>query len=187
MPDIVLASKSPRRRELFSYICGEFISCETDIDETAYCDLCAQQQVLRLAEDKCVAAAEIYDSAVVIGCDTLVELDGRVMGKPRDRKEAFEMVKELSGKTHRVYTGVAIWISGEITRFSVETEVTFRSMDDDEITEYIASGDSDDKAGAYGIQGMAARYIEGIKGDYFNVMGLPISTIYSILRKRRIV
>ena len=187
MKRIVLASKSPRRRELFSLITENFISVEADIDETKYRALKAEEQVISLAEDKCLYTANLYPDCVVIGCDTLVELNDEAMGKPKDREDAFRMVKALSGNTHTVYTGVCINFIDEIVRFYVKTEVTFTTMSEEEVAEYVSTGESDDKAGAYGMQGKASRYITGIKGDYFNVIGLPVSMIYMQLRKHNIL
>lgn len=187
MSNLVLASKSPRRRELFTFITSSFICCETDIDETKYDNLNAEQQVLFLARDKCLYAYKDYPKSVVIGCDTLVDLNGRVMGKPMDRNDAFQMIKALSGNTHKVFTGVAIKTEADFINFAVETEVTFFDMTDEEIAEYVSSGEADDKAGAYGMQSKASKYIRGIKGDYFNVIGLPVSLIYRYLHEKNIV
>ena len=188
MPQIVLSSKSPRRREMFSVIAKDFLTVFADVDEGFFCELDAESQTVNLARMKCLAVAKDYPEAVVVGCDTLVELQGTVFGKPVDEKDARRMLAALSGNTHNVYTGVCIYFSdADTVSFSCKTEVTFHCVNKREMDEYIASGDSFDKAGAYGIQGMAARYIKEIKGDYFNVLGLPVSAIYRQLRGRGII
>lgn len=184
---IVLASKSPRRRELFSIISRHFIAIEADVDESIVEGLSAKELAERLAKLKCEKAVESYRNSVVIGCDTLVELDGAIFGKPVDREDAVRMLRALSGNSHNVHTGVCVALPGDSFSFSCMTKVTFNEMDDEEIREYVDSKDPFDKAGSYGIQGMAARYIKGIEGDYFNVLGLPISMLYRELRDRKIV
>jgi len=187
MQRVVLASKSPRRRELFSRIIEEFLTVETKVDESLFDALSAEEQAMKLAEMKCRAVSGAYPDDIIIGCDTLVELKGKVFGKPFDEEDAVRMLKELSGNTHVVCTGVCIRFPLEYLRFCCKTEVSFFEMDEGEINEYVSSGDPLDKAGAYGIQGVAARYVKGIKGDYFNVMGLPVSMIYRELHARKIV
>ena len=187
MYDIILASNSPRRQSLFSLITNDFRVIIKSADESGYNHLPVEQRVVKLAEIKCLAVAEDNPDSVVIGSDTLVELSGEVFGKPMDSADASRTLKVLSGNTHNVYTGVYISLPGERFGFSCLTEVTFRDMDVSEISGYIASGEPFDKAGSYGIQGIAARYIEHIKGDYFNVLGLPVSRLYSELKCRDIV
>ena len=184
---IILASKSPRRRGLFSIITEQFATVETNVDEGIFSSLPAKEQSEGLAKLKCRTAFAKFPDAVVIGCDTLVESDGEVFGKPIDRNDAFRMLRRLSNATHNVYTGVAIASPEFFCCFSCCTEVFFREMSNDEINAYIDSGEPFDKAGGYGIQGMAARYIRGVSGDYFNVMGLPVSMIYGILHENGIV
>ncbi|MCL2539646.1 MAG: Maf family protein [Oscillospiraceae bacterium] len=188
MPKIVLASQSPRRRELFKLISEDFLVVEAMIEESLFSGESAGEQALKLAEMKCLRVCEKYPFDVVIGCDTLVELRGEVFGKPSDEEDAVRMLKALSGNTHSVFTGVCIRFPGEKTvRLCCKTKVSFWEMEEREMREYTASGDPLDKAGAYGIQGMAARYIREICGDYFNVMGLPVSSIYRELRARSII
>ena len=186
-PQIVLASKSPRRREFFSIVTENFLTFESDVNENKYNSFTAKEQVMFLANDKCVYASQYYIDSVIVACDTLVELNGLVMGKPKDKEEAFLMLSALSGNTHTVYTGVAIKIGEEIDSFVSKTDVTFLELQEEEINEYINTGEPLDKAGAYGIQGKAARFIKGIDGDYFNVLGLPISAIYRNLHAKHIV
>ena len=131
-------------------------------------------------------ARHVYGSnpgSTVIGCDTGVFLDGEMIGKPKDEADAFEILKKLSGRTHKVITGCAVIGKNGEKSFSQITEVDFYTMSDDEILDYIKTGEPMDKAGAYGIQGFAARFIKEIRGDYFNVVGLPVSMLYRALRK----
>lgn len=187
MYNIILASKSPRRQSLFSLITDRYTVVPADVREDVFSAISAEQQALELGKLKCLYVARRYPESVVVGCDTLVELRGEVFGKPADNRDAARILSILSGSTHNVYTGVYIHFPDEETGFFCKTEVTFRNMTAGEIDEYISTGDSLDKAGAYGIQGTAARYISCIKGDYFNVLGLPVSMIYASLRKKGIV
>jgi len=183
MTDIVLASKSPRRRELFSLITQYYTAVEPDINENRFIGLRAKQQTLKLAEEKCEKTAPEYPESTVIGCDTLVEFRKRVYGKPKDSDDAYRMLKELSGNTHNVYTGVCIKTDGKTVKFVCRTKVKFNKLEETEIRSYVHSKDPLDKAGAYGVQSGAARYIKWIKGDYYNVMGLPVSAVYGVLKK----
>ena len=177
---IILASGSPRRRELLAFIVPVFEIVPSSIEEIASGS--PEQQVETLAADKAADIAEKYPDAVVIGADTLVAVDDLVLGKPRDEAEAAAMLKQLSGRTHTVYTGVAVISAGKTHSLVEATQVTFCSMTDDEISEYIATGEPMDKAGAYGIQGYGGKYITGIEGCFFNVMGLPLNRLYNTLK-----
>lgn len=177
---VILASGSPRRKELLTLIVPEFDVIPSDIDETASGS--PEQQVEKLAADKAADIARRFPDAVVIGADTLVTVGGRVLGKPRDAEDAAAMLRLLSGRDHIVYTGVAVE-SGGVMHTAVEsTRVIFSSMTDDEIREYISTGEPMDKAGAYGIQGYGGKYITGIEGCFFNVMGLPLNRLYNLLK-----
>ena len=187
MPKIILASKSPRRFELFKKITADFIAVEAEVDEGGFSALPVREQVAELARAKCIAVGAMYPLDIVAGFDTLVELGCRIYGKPSGNKDAENILKALSGNTHNVYTGVHIRFPDGETGFFCRTEVTFHEMSDVEIEEYIKTGDPFDKAGAYGIQGMAARYIKRINGDFFNVMGLPVAAVYREFRTRGIV
>jgi septum formation protein len=178
---IILASGSPRRKELLSYIADEYAIIPSDLEETA-CGT-PREQTLQLARDKAADVAKSHPGAVVIGADTLVAIGERVLGKPKDKEDAAAMLRLLSGKTHEVYTGVAIVCGGNVVTECVVTEVTFDEMTEEEISSYIDTGEPMDKAGAYGIQGYCGKFIRGISGDYFNVMGLPQNTVYSMLKK----
>ena len=178
---MILASGSPRRKELLSYIADEFTIIPGDLEETAYG--APREQTLRLAKDKAMDIAKSHPDAVVIGADTLVAIGGKVLGKPKDKEEAASMLRSLSGKTHEVYTGVAIICNGNVMTECAVTEVAFDVMSDEEIAAYIETGEPMDKAGAYGIQGCCGKFIRGISGCYFNVMGLPQNTVYRMLKK----
>lgn len=177
---VILASGSPRRRELLAFIVPVFEIVPSSIEEIASGS--PEQQVETLAADKAADIAEKYSDAVVIGADTLVAVDDLVLGKPRDEAEAAAMLKQLSGRTHTVYTGVAVISLGKTHSLVEATQVTFCRMADDEISEYIATGEPMDKAGAYGIQGYGGKYITGIDGCFFNVMGLPLNRLYNMLK-----
>lgn len=181
--DIILASGSPRRRELLTQMGLSFRVLVSDADETADKALPPAEQVSLISRRKAEAvAAEAGPDALVIAADTIVALDGEVMGKPHSREEAVQMLARLQGKTHQVYTGLTLQ-EGSRTETCVEcTAVTFRPMTAAEIQAYVATGEPMDKAGAYGIQGFGGMFVEGIQGDYFNVMGLPICRLGKVLQ-----
>ena len=172
---IILASQSPRRQELLKLITNDFEIKVSNVDETLPSGISPKDAVLYLSKIK----AEPFknNSDIIIGADTVVALDGKILGKPKNDENAREMLKFLSGKAHSVFTGVTL-IKVDITRsFSVETKVKFFDLTDEEIDEYIKTGEPDDKAGAYGIQGYGSLLVEKIDGDYFNVVGLPVSKL----------
>lgn len=175
--DVILASASPRRKELLSLMCENFRVIPSDCDETIPADVAAELAPEYLSGIKCRCIASVYDLSVVIGCDTVVICDGKVLGKPADEADAIKMLESLSGKTHDVITGVTIGRGCRYRSFSVDTKVTFRELDRDEILTYVKSGEPMDKAGAYGIQGKGALLVEKIEGDFFNVVGLPVSRL----------
>lgn len=171
----ILASGSPRRRELLKLIIPEYkcvvSGCEEVIPEGT-----PWNEVPRiLAEQKAVSVAALCPKDTVIGSDTVVVLKGKIFGKPHSEEEAFSMLKELSGKKHMVLTGVAVAEKGSVRSFTQSTEVEFYELSDETIKKYIATGEPLDKAGAYGIQGKGSVLVKGISGDYFNVMGLPVA------------
>lgn len=176
---LILASKSPRRRELLSLITTDFEIKSADVDETLPEGISPQEAVLHLSKIK----AEPFNNGIdtVIGADTVVAVDGKILGKPADRQQAAEMLKSLSGKYHSVFTGVTVIKPEQSVTFSVETKVKFYDLSDEEIYSYVATGECDDKAGAYGIQGKGSLLVEKIDGDYFNVVGLPISKLNKYL------
>lgn len=172
---LILASKSPRRRELLSLITKDFEIKSADVDETLPQGITPDKAVEYLSKIK----AQPFDNGVdtIIGADTVVAVDNKILGKPADRKQAFDMLKMLSGRYHSVFTGVTVISPKGTVTFSVETKVKFFELSDDEINTYIATGECDDKAGAYGIQGKGSLLVEKIDGDYFNVVGLPVSLL----------
>lgn len=176
---LILASKSPRRRELLSLITTDFEIKSADVDETLPEGISPQEAVEYLSKIK----AEPFNNGIdtIIGADTVVAVDGKILGKPADRQQAAEMLKGLSGKYHSVFTGVTVIKPEQSVTFSVETKVKFFDLTDEEIYSYIATGECDDKAGAYGIQGKGSLLVEKIDGDYFNVVGLPISKLNKYL------
>ena len=173
---IILASNSPRRRELLAQIgIRDFQILSPDVDEAVESGLSPARMVEALSLRKARAAAGRAGAEdLILAADTVVALDGRVLGKPRDREEAFAMLSALSGREHRVYTGVTVLGGGRAATEHEETAVAFRALSPEEIRDYIATGEPMDKAGAYGIQGVGALLVQGIRGDYCNVVGLPL-------------
>ena len=173
---IILASNSPRRRELLAQIgIRDFQILSPDVDETVEPGLSPARMVETLSLRKARAAAgRAGADDLILAADTVVALDGRVLGKPRDQEEAFAMLSALSGREHRVYTGVTVLGGGRAATEHEETAVAFRALSPEEIRDYIATGEPMDKAGAYGIQGVGALLVQGIRGDYCNVVGLPL-------------
>lgn len=182
MTDIILASASPRRSELMTLAGFRFDVICADIDEIVPEKALPQEVVMSLALQKAQAVAKDHRKSAVVGSDTVVALDGKILGKPHSESEAAEMLRSLSGRSHKVFTGVAIVCGEKVTSFFEETEVEFYPLTDQEILDYVATGEPMDKAGAYGIQGRGAVLVKRINGDYFNVMGLPISKVYRELK-----
>ncbi len=187
---IILASGSPRRRELLDQIGANYEVRPSKADETITGTI-PEEIVKELALRKGREVASYYnEEVVVLSADTVVASEGKILGKPKDDKEAKEMIEKLQGKSHEVYTGVAIIIKlqkrEQIKVFAVETKVKVAVMSETEIEQYIRTGEHKDKAGAYAIQGKFAPYIEGIEGDYYNVVGFPISKICGELKKEGI-
>lgn len=180
---IVLASKSPRRSEILKNAGFCFTVRVSDADETLPDGISPEEAVMLLSRIK-AEAVERYDGETVIGADTVVVSDGKILGKPQSENDAFSMLRGLSGRTHSVFTGVTAVTDGGTESFYEKTEVEFVFLSDDEIKNYISTGEPFDKAGAYGIQGFASKFVKGIKGDYFNVVGLPISKIYEKFLKK---
>ena len=181
--DIILASGSPRRRELLSQIgVQNYRVVTSDVDESADPDLPPDQLVELLSRRKAEAVRELMgDNALIIAADTVVSLEGEVLGKPGDETGAFRMLSALSGNRHQVYTGFTVLRGERVVTGHEMTSVTFRDLEPEEIEDYIATGEPMDKAGAYGIQGVGAVLISGIEGDYFNVMGLPVYRLSRVL------
>ena len=185
MKKIILASASPRRKELMKQAGLEFDVCVSTIEEKKG-PWGPEEMVRRLSRQKAQDVAERYaEDCIVIGADTVVACDQEILGKPADDQDAFRMLHMLQGRTHEVYTGVTIvegsLDSGKTTVFAEKTEVTMYPMSDQMIWDYIRTGEPSDKAGAYGIQGKAAVFIKSIKGDYNNVVGLPVAAVWQYL------
>ena len=181
---IILASQSPRRKELLGRIVPAFAVCPADVDESMSLACTPKENVYKLAQRKACAVFKQADpSALVIAADTIVVCDDEILGKPQDEADALRMLTMLSGRTHQVMTAVCVKTAGQtVTDVSV-TDVTFRTLHDGEAQAYIAGGEPMDKAGAYGIQGAGGLFVSGISGDYYGVMGLPICMLSEMLRQ----
>ena len=180
---IILASASPRRKELLEKLDLEFSVCPADIDESLLPDEDAGMYPLRTAVQKAMAVAKTAEDALIIAADTVVAVDDDILGKPRDEAEAKAMLQRLSGREHIVITGIGVvdTVSGRTLSATEQTIVYFHPLRDEEIDAYIATGECMDKAGSYGIQGKGSLLVRKIDGDYFNVMGLPLSRLYRLL------
>ncbi|MBE3572725.1 MAG: septum formation inhibitor Maf [Moorella humiferrea] len=185
MNRLILASASPRRRELLARLGLSFEVHPSMVDETAFNYLPPALKVEQLALAKARAVARTIKEGLIIGADTIVVCDGRVLEKPKSREEAAAMLFALSGRTHTVYTGVAVVRApgNEAKSSHAVTDVTFRRLTPEVIAAYVATGEPMDKAGAYGIQGRGALLVEGINGDYFNVVGLPLVKVTELLEQ----
>lgn len=180
-PKVILASASPRRRDLLSLVGIDHVVSPANIDEAYLVGEAPREHAERLAREK---AARIDEpGAVAIGSDTIVVVDGDVLGKPRDRAHAAEMLRRLSGRSHVVMTGVAVRYGGRTASGLEEVGVTFRALSDADIEQYIGTGEPMDKAGAYGIQGFGATIVERVDGDYFAVMGLALNRLVGLCRE----
>jgi septum formation protein len=195
---LVLASASPRRQELLRNAGIPFRAQAADIDEAPIAGESAQDCAERLAREKAIAIFRTHPDDCVLGADTIVVIDETILGKPRNDDDAIRMLRLLSGRIHAVITGVCLLCPGAAeSRIRIETPrikiasattlVTMSEISDQEIREYVASGEPMDKAGAYAIQGRASRWIPRIKGDYSNVVGLPLALVYAMLKERCIV
>lgn len=180
--ELILASASPRRRELIALLGIPFTVKTAPVDETidGHGDIREQVAALSLRKARAVGA---FPGKITVAADTVVVLDGRVLGKPKDPEEACAMLQSLSGRTHQVMTGVTVLHSGGWRSCTEVTQVRFRALSLKEIEDYVATKDPMDKAGAYGIQSGAAVFAEGIEGDYFNVVGLPVCRLNQMIRE----
>lgn len=180
---LILASKSPRRKELLQD-CGfafRIISC--DCDEVFDKNIPVEKAIEQIAYQKANAVWKAFPDQLVLGCDTMVILNKEPLGKPKNREDAYRMLKQLSGQTHHVISAVAILGNDVHIVFHDITEVTFYDIDDELLNQYLDSDEPYDKAGAYGIQGRGKLFVKEIHGDYYNVMGLPIAKVYQELKK----
>lgn len=181
LPKLILASGSPRRAQILSSVGWKFEREVPDIDETEREAEPPEDYVLRLAVEKAEKIAADHPTSTVLAADTTVVIDGHILGKPIEMPDAVRMIRQLAGNWHEVLTGIAVVNHGE-TRSALErTRVKFASMSDDEITFLAEHGDPLDKAGAYAIQAQAALFIEGIEGDYWNIVGLPVRLVYRLV------
>lgn len=171
---IILASASPRRKELLQKLCSNFIVDASDAEEIQIASSAKLLAIKNAAFKAETVAKKYFVEDVVIGADTIVTLNGKIFGKPKDKSDAKKMLCELAGKKHRVITGIAIYTEGKIFTDAESTEVFFGEMTDEEISEYVATGEPLDKSGSYALQGSAAKFIEKINGDWSNVVGLPL-------------
>ena len=183
MSKIVLASQSPRRKEIMETAGFEFEIIVSNAEEKIEENLSPEEVAKSLSLQKAQAVAVDNPEKIVIGADTIVVLDNEILGKPKDKNDAYKMLKKLSGKAHKVYTGIAVICGEKIVNEAVSTEVEFYELSDDEIIKYIETNEPMDKAGSYGIQGRGCLLVKGIKGDYFNVVGLPIATLSKIIKE----
>ncbi len=185
MKKIILASQSPRRRELMEMLAMPFEVLVSDKEEIIK-STNPKEVTEELSRQKAEAVAETTDNGIIIGADTVVACDGKILGKPRDKKDAYDIIHSLQGRSHMVYTGVTIICKEngdkQIRTFSEGTKVKVSKMNEDEIRAYIETDEPYDKAGAYGIQGTFGKFIEGIEGDFYNVVGLPVSRLYREIR-----
>ncbi len=187
---IILASGSPRRRELLAMLFDEFEVIVSDCEETVTSqdpEKVTEELALQKAEAVAENLTRHTDSVIVIGADTVVSIDGKILGKPADQQQAVDMLRMLSGKSHHVSTGVALigmdaGVQTWIKSFSETTVVTVAELTEEEINSYVNTSEPYDKAGAYGIQGMFGKHIKGIVGDYNNVVGLPVHRLYQELK-----
>ena len=180
---VILASASPRRRDLLTMIGIAHEVIPADVDETYRAGEVPREHAERLAREKASALAARAPEAVIIAADTIVVVDGDVLGKPQDADEAVRMLRRLAGRAHTVFTAVAVARGAQMLSGVEEVGVTFRPLDDATIRSYVATREPMDKAGAYGIQGYGAAIVERIDGDYFAVMGLAIGRMLALLRE----
>jgi septum formation protein len=182
MRPLILASASPRRSELLRNAGIGFEVDPADIHEEPLAGEAPLDYAQRLARDKARTVLARHPDALILGADTVVIVDEHLLEKPKDAEDAARMVRLLSGRTHQVITGVCLLAAGSERTEAEVTQVTFGKMSESEIAEYVGTGEPMDKAGAYGIQGMASRWVEKIEGNYFNVVGLPVARVYRMLK-----
>jgi septum formation protein len=189
LPKLILASSSPRRGEILTAVGWEYEKRTADIDETELPGEKPENYVRRLAREKAEAVADKYADALVLGADTIVVIEDKIVGKPKDLADARKMLKMLSGSWHEVLTGIAlvkITAGNSETKVDMQrTRVKFAELSDAEIEFLTELGEPLDKAGAYAVQAQAALFIEQIQGDYWNVVGLPVSLVYELFKNER--
>lgn len=185
MTQLILASASPRRKEILERAGISFTIMQPDEKESNFSNLSVSKLVKALAKEKAQNVVNKIDrDCLVLGADTLVYLKGKILGKPSSIQDAYAMLESLSGRTHTVISGVCLLTKEGFERvFTVKTKVKFMKLSKKDIEDYIATKEPFDKAGGYGIQGYASKFIKKIKGDYYNVMGLPLSSVYSVIKE----
>ncbi|MED1204794.1 Maf family protein [Heyndrickxia acidicola] len=186
MTKLILASGSPRRKELLEKLQIPFQIKASNSDETISDRLSPEEAVVELATRKAMAVSRQHQDFAIIGADTIVVVDGEILGKPSDRDHAKNMLMKLSGRTHEVFTGVAIIQNGQASTFYEKTDVAFWELSEAEVERYLDSGEPFDKAGSYGIQGLGSLFVKKINGDYYSVVGLPISKLQRLLRELKL-
>ena len=184
---LVLASASPRRQELLRNAAIPFEVQPADISEDSLPRETGSQCAERLAQEKALSVARMRPADAILGADTVVVIDDQILGKPADFADAARMLRLLSGRSHRVITGVCLVIEGQCKTASETTTVTMSEISEQEIANYAATREPMDKAGAYAIQGIASRWIPRIEGDYSNVVGLPVALVHRMLRQARLI
>lgn len=184
---VILASASERRQELLSRVVEKFTVCISDFDEGR---VKKRENISKYVEEIALGKAKdvmkkVTDPSLIIAADTVVSLEGEILGKPKDKLDAYDMLSKLSDNTHKVYTGIVLidMNSGKILKDFVETQVIFSKLTEKQINDYIESGDPMDKAGAYGIQGKAGVFVKEIRGCYYNVVGLPLNKLNEMIRE----
>lgn len=181
---IILASKSPRRRDILEMLELKYRCAPADTDETLIEGMSPSDTVMLFSQRKARAVKdEAENGDVILGMDTMVCIDGVLLGKPADEADAFRMLKALSGKAHNVVTGYTVIYGDKEETGCVSTDVYFRTLSDDEINWYISTGEPMDKAGAYGIQGKGSLFVDSIDGDYFSVLGFPVCRVFEVVKK----
>ena len=184
MKQLILASQSPRRRQLLEQMGLTFEVKTACIDETMDPAKPLAEEIARLSRRKAEAVqAGLSPDAVIVAADTMVCIDGQRLGKPHSTEEAAAMLRQLSGRSHTVLSGVCVLCADRVETFTQQTDITFRPLSETEIAAYVATGEPMDKAGAYGIQGMGGLFVSSLNGDYYNVMGLPICPLAEVLRR----
>lgn len=187
MKNLILASTSPRRKDLLKKLNIPFTTFSPNVDESVNQKLPPGKIVIMLSSRKANVAAQQFPSSTIIAADTIVVSNEKILGKPKSRKEAKDMLCELSGKRHFVYTGVTLVNEQHTESFYEKTAVDFWPLTDQEIEKYLDNGEPFDKAGAYGIQGLGSLFVKSIQGDYYSVVGLPISRLFRLFMEKRLV
>ncbi len=182
---LILASKSPRRIQLMQLVAGDFHVVTADVEEVPDGTLSPAAQSLHFAKQKAQHVSEKYPGDVVIGCDTVVDLNGALLGKPKNKRDAFDVLSHLSAERHFVHTGVYVFAPDWREGFVETTAVDFTAIPAAQIESYIETEEPYDKAGGYAIQGWAARFISRVEGCFYNVMGLPVSSLYHLLKAHK--